>query len=104
MVPTIRCRALEFIADIMINSAHEGHNTDRTALVGVAESQAEASGCPGGGKESLLLETAAVGVAAPAEQMAPAIDSDQAPMAHGTSVARGDALDAEQSFRLVVLF
>ena len=59
MVPTIRCRALEFIADIMLDSAHEAHNTNEMALVGVAESRAEASGCPGGGEESLLLETAA---------------------------------------------
>ena len=34
MVPTIRCRALEFIADIVLDSVHEAYDTDQTALVG----------------------------------------------------------------------
>ena len=46
------------------------------------------------------LETAAVGVSAPAEQRAPAIDRDEVPMPHGASAAREDALDAEQSVPL----
>ena len=55
----------ELIADIMFDSAHEARD--------VAESRAEAaSGNQGGGEQSVLLETAAVGVTAPAEQMAPA--------------------------------
>ena len=74
MVPTIRCRALELIADMVLDSAPEAHDTNKTALVGeVAESRAEASGYQGGGEQSVLLETAAVGVAAPAGQMAPAV-------------------------------
>ena len=35
----------------------------------------------------------AVGVTAPAEQMAPALGRDEAPMPHGASAARGDELD-----------
>ena len=96
MVPTIRCWALEIISDVVLNT-----DTDKTALVGdVAESQAEASANEGGGEESGLLETAAVGATAPAEQMAPALVRDEAPMAHGASAARGNALDAEQSVAL----
>ena len=57
----------------------------------------EASGIRGGGGESVLLE---VGVTAPAEQVAPAFGRDEAPMAYGASVARGDELDAEQSVSL----
>ena len=50
----------------------------------------------------MLLETAAVGVTAPAEQMAAAslVGHDEAPMTHGASAARGDALDAVQSVPL----
>ena len=55
MVPTIRCRALELIADIMLDSAHEACESDQTALIGdVDESRAEASGNKGGGEESAL--------------------------------------------------
>ena len=48
-------------------------------------------------KESVFLETAAVGVTAPPEQMALAIGRDVAPMPHGASALRGKKLDAEQS-------
>ena len=48
----------------------------------------------------MLFETAAVGVTAPAEQMVPVLDRDEAPMTHGASAARGDALDPEQSVPL----
>ena len=98
MVPTIRCRALELIAGIVLDSAHEARDSDETTLVGqVAGSRAEASGYQGGGEGSVLLDTAAVGVTAPAEQMAPAIGREEAPMAHGAPAARADELDAEQS-------
>ena len=98
MVSTIRCRALELIAGIVLDSAHEARDFDETALVGdVDESRAEASGIEGGGEEYVPLETAAVGVTAPAEQITPALGHDEAPMAHGASAARGDELDAEQS-------
>ena len=104
MVPTIRCRALECIADVLLDSAHEAHETtalvgdvvktalvgdvkfmsgivpdgvhetrdsDETALIGdVDESRAEASDYQGGGEQSVLLETATVGVTAPVQQMA----------------------------------
>ena len=44
---------------------HEARDSDETALIGdVAESRAEASGNQDGGEESVLLETAAVGVTA----------------------------------------
>ena len=49
----------------------------------------------------MLLETAAVGVTVPAEQMAPALGCDKAPRPHGASAARGNALDAEQSVPLL---
>ena len=98
MVPTIRCRELELIAGLVLDSAHEARDSDETALVGeVAESRAEASGYLGGGKESVLVETAAVGVTAPAEQMAPALGRDEATVPRGASAAGGDELDAEQS-------
>ena len=101
MVPTIRCRALELIADVLLDSAHEARDSDETVHVGeVAESRAKASGCPGGGEESVLLDTAAVGVTAPAEQMAPALGLDEAAMPHGAPSARGDERDAEQSLPL----
>ena len=48
----------------------------------------------------MLLETAEVCVTAPAEQMVAVLDHDEAPMAHGASAARGDALGAEQSVPL----
>ena len=80
---------------------HEACNSDETALIGdVDESRAEASGCQGGGEESVLVDTAAVGITAPAEQMAPALGRDEAPMPHGASAARGDELDAEPSVPL----
>ena len=50
MVPTIRCRALEVISDIVLDGVHEARDTDKTALVrDVAESRAEASGNQGNG-------------------------------------------------------
>ena len=68
----------------------------------VAESRAEASGYHGGGEGSVLVDTAAVGVTAPAELMAPALGRDEDPMSLGAPAARGDELDAEQSAPLSV--
>ena len=43
MVPTIRCWALECIADIILDSVPETRDNEETTLVGdVAESRAEA--------------------------------------------------------------
>ena len=102
MVPTIRCRALEYISAVVLDSVHEARDSDETALIRdvVDESRAGASGCQGGGEESVLLETAAVGVTITAERIAPAIDRDEAPMPHGAPAARGDELEAEQSVPL----
>ena len=84
----------------MIDSAHEACKPDETALVwDVAKSREKALGNVGSSKESVLLETDAVCVTAPAEQMAPEISHDEAPI-HGTSAAHGDELDAEQSLPL----
>ena len=93
-----RCRALEFISSIVLDSVHEARNSYESALVGkVDKSRAEASGCQGSGEEFELVNTAALGVTGPAEQMAPALDRDKAPMPHGAPAARGDELDAEPS-------
>ena len=58
----------------MHDSVLEARDCDKTALVGdVAGSRAETSGNQGGGgEESVLLESAVVGVTTPAEQVAPA--------------------------------
>ena len=83
----------------MLGSVNEVPGSEETALIGdvphkdIDKSRAEASGCQGGGEESVLLDTAAVGVTTPAEQMAPAIGRDEAPMPHGAPAARGDELD-----------
>ena len=83
---------LQRISSIVLDSAHEARDSDETALVGdITESRAEASGNQGGGEESVCLESAAVGVTASAEQMAPVFGRDEAPMPHGTSAAREEA-------------
>ena len=83
---------------IVLDSVHKARDSDEKVLVrDIAESRAQASGNQGGGEESVLFETAAVGVTAPAEQMAPALGHDEAPMPHGASAARGDEQDADQS-------
>ena len=46
-----RCRALESISSIVLDSVHEAHDSEKVALIGefAAESRSEASGCQGGG-------------------------------------------------------
>ena len=56
MFPTIRCRALEMIAGIVVDSAHEARDSDEAALVGeVAESRAEASASASQGAQHFTM-------------------------------------------------
>ena len=97
--------AVEALAVVMV---------EKTKPEGAAGS-ASGSGGGGaarGGKDSVLLETVAVGIKALAEQIAPAISSDEVSawverfrevgltMPHGASEAPGDELGAEQSVPL----
>ena len=92
----------------MLNSSHETSDYDKTALIGdvdVDESPAEALGYQGccRCKGSVLLKTTAVSVTVPAEQMAPVLVCDKAPMPHGASVAREDVQSSQCLFWVVVL-
>ena len=61
----------------MLDSVNEAHDPNKTALIWDVDdkSRAEASGDQGSSEESVLLDTAAVGVMAPAEGLGPVVNS-----------------------------